>query len=29
MKQKKEQNGLIFKSCFHAPNKGEVYKSAA
>lgn len=28
MKQKKEQNGLIFKSCFHAPNEGEVYKSA-
>lgn len=28
MKQKKEQNGLIFKSYFHAPNEGEVYKSA-
>lgn len=28
MKQKKEQNGLIFKSYFHAPNEGEAYKSA-
>lgn len=28
MKQKKEQNGLIFKSYFHAANEGEVYKSA-
>lgn len=28
MKQKKEQNGIIFKSYFHAPNEGEVYKSA-
>lgn len=28
MKQKKEQNGLIFKRYFHAPNEGEVYKSA-
>lgn len=28
MGQKKENNGIIFKSCFHAPNEGEVYKSA-
>lgn len=28
MEQKKEQNGIIFKRYFHAPNEGEVYKSA-